>query len=181
MLYHGFRNREERFSSHALENKNILLRGGDCTLLEATAKLALLGGANKVSIFNVHSQESKLNRTKNFGGSCNVVLLRGETETTLRRLHSTIDVVIDMEFPLNFKEVRGTLKPTGRFVARKRPSRRGRPTVLDSLCDCLEQAALFTVQGAYLFDFEFMCEADYVQVLVSSDLFSQRCYKAFLF
>jgi hypothetical protein len=167
MLHHGSRNRENRFSLSSLSNLNILLVGGDSTEQEALAKLAILGGARKVLILN--SQDQVLNLSeKNNVGSSNIVLLKGDHVSELCKLRGKVDVLIDMEFPMKFKEVRACLKPSGRMVSRG-SKERGPSTILTKLCDILEQAALLIVDGAYLFDFEYLCEREYPDVLVSTD------------
>jgi hypothetical protein len=163
ILHHGCSKRENRYSVSALRNYDILLVGGDSTEQEAMIKLSFMGGARKVTVLNTNRDAPTLEK-KRFGKS-NLVLLDGEPESELQRLRGSMDLVIDLAFPLRFHFVRTCIKPTGRLVARKNETNRN--PLVSGFCNMLDQAALFMVEGAYLFDFDCICANEYGEVLVS--------------
>lgn len=150
MLHHGSRNRENRLSSSALEGQNILLIGGDVVEQEALIKLAFMGGANKVSVLPVSQDGPALERRR--FGRVNLNVLPANPEAFLPQLEESMDLVIDLSFPLHFASIKSTPKPTGRLVARKNEPNRN--IMARTVSNMVHQVALFMVPNSFLFDFD---------------------------
>lgn len=165
ILHHGSRDRENRYSSSSLEGQNILLIGGDIVEKEALTKLAFMGGAKKVSVLPVVDDCPALKRRR-FGRVNLEVLPVANLEATLSQLEESMDLVIDLSFPLHFGSIKHTIKPTGRLVARKNEPNRN--ILARTVSNMVHQVALFLEPNAYLFDFDCLSGNHNGDVKVSS-------------
>lgn len=149
-LHHGSRDRDIRFSPTCFEGKSILLVGGDVIEQEALVKLAFMGAAYKVSVLPVWEYAPTVQAGR-FRGS-NLDVLKADPKVVLPLLKDSMDVVIDLSFPLHFASVKSTVKSTGRLVARKNDS--NRHVSVSAVSNLIHQMTLFWMPNACLFDFE---------------------------
>jgi len=155
MLHHGSRNRDSRYSSCSLIGQNMLVIGGDVVEQEALIKLAFMGGAEKVSILPVLQDGPALERRRFGRVNLNILPTNKNPEAVLSELKESMDLVIDLSFPLEFSHVKSTVKPTtGRLVARKNEPNRN--ILVRTFSNMVHQVALFLLPNAYLFDFDFL-------------------------
>ncbi|CAJ1940044.1 unnamed protein product [Cylindrotheca closterium] len=153
MLHHGSRDRQNRHSFSSLEGQNILLIGGDVIEQEALIKLAFMGGANKVSVLPVSQEGDPTLERRRFGRVNLDVLPLANPEAILSQLEGSMDLVIDLSFPLHFSSIQSTVRPTtGRLVARKNEPNRN--ILARTVSNMVHHVALFLVTNAYLFDFD---------------------------
>ncbi|KAL3945093.1 MAG: hypothetical protein SGBAC_000822 [Bacillariaceae sp.] len=150
MLHHGSRERGNRHSSSALEGHNILLVGGDVVEQEALIKLAFIGGANKVSVLPVSQDVPALEMCR--FGRVNLDVLPANPKAILPQLEESMDLVIDLSFPLYFASIKSTPKPTGRLVARNNEPNRN--IIARTVSNMVHQVALFMAPNSFLFDFD---------------------------
>jgi len=150
MLHHGSRDRDNRFSPSCFEGKSILLVGGDVIEQEALVKLAFMGAAYKVSVLPMWKDTPTLQAGR-FGRS-NLHVLPANPEAVLPQLEDSMDLVIDLSFPLHFANIKSAVKSTGRLVARKNDPDRN--VLVSAVSNIIHQVALLWVPNAHIFDFD---------------------------
>jgi len=168
ILHHGARDRDKRFSPSCFEGKSILLVGGDVIEQEALVKLAFMGGAKKVSVLPMWKNTPTV-RAGRFRGS-NLDVMQANPEAVLPLLKDSMDLVIDLSFPLHFASVKSTIRSTGRLVARKNDLNRN--VLVSAVSDMIHQMALFWVPNACLFDFDSLSMSQNRDVMVRFTFFS---------
>ena len=170
-LYHGSKKRAKRFSRKPLRKKKILVTGGGTDEAEAVVKLGLLGGASKIFLLN-----SRKAMTTYHVGSHKVVSLSDRPDEWLPRVSGSMDIIIDLEYPKNFHEIKAALSKNGRLVCHIGESNRyTTPGWFSNIENVVDQAALFLVSGGTVYDFKFECENDYNEVIVSTTFCKSRC------
>jgi NADPH:quinone reductase-like Zn-dependent oxidoreductase len=164
-----------RYSTRVLQNKRVLIAtgdggGGGSVQSQATAKMALWGGASAVFLLDRSSKvlsrcnSSTCSRTANHGEKTTVAVLGENPDDCLSVVQGDMDIVIDFDF---FATDRGSvgkaLAPNGRLVCVQRETIQWRhrdsylPDCRSILTDCgkqMEISSLLAVPGAIVFDFE---------------------------
>ena len=165
-LHHGSKCRKGRFFKSPLIKKTVLVTGGSTNGAEAVAKLSLLGGASKV--FLVNSRKGKaLSRF----GSNRVVSLDGDPDEWLPCVHGSMDIIVDLEYPKDLPAVKASRSKNGRLVCcqRAKNTTKRKKTWFSDFEKFTERVDLCMVPGVSIYNFDFMCEKQHEEVMVSRD------------
>lgn len=157
-LYHGIdlRSRETRFSNGPLSNCQVLVSGGSAVDAEAVVKLALLGGASRVFVYDVNHL-TKMNSPK-------LVVLDGPAEDYESCMYQSIDVIVDLGYLQEIEFLKHVLARRGRLVCVV-PRKNSSKNLLSRVKDILGQATLIKHPGTTVYDFHDMCKSSYGEVL----------------
>jgi NADPH:quinone reductase-like Zn-dependent oxidoreductase len=153
-LFYGLdkRTKEGRFSKKALSGSTILINGGGAVEAEAVTKVALLGGAARVFLFQTESAQllEKLG-----GDRSKVFALLGEPIDHASRLHRSMDIIVDLGLLTNLEFLTASLSLKGRLVsvAASKESVTYGGGFLSRMKEFVGQATLSNVEGTYIYDF----------------------------
>ena len=145
-LHHG-RVRPYRYSRTCLQNRRILILGGEEMVAQATIRLAQLAGATDVYVCGPNFLRNAFNKHDAY-------FLDEDPTEWPEEIDGTMDVVVDYQFPQNFADVKATIARKGRLVCCSPSSWTKRNTSWWSdLTQFVECFQLSSVKRATYFDF----------------------------
>lgn len=157
LLFHGEVDKRDRFSATALKGCDVLVTGGGSDEADAAVSLALLSGANRIFVL-----QSKLSMATNLAHSVRIELVSDDPDEWHPVIDRYMDIIIDLEYPKNFKHLYGKLKNTGRLVCR-RPKISG---ILAPFNELLLELKLLPYPNASMYDLDEQIENEHPELMV---------------